>query len=76
MLVQFQKKNIEEIYNAQQKLNLIYNFSDSKFEYTDYSNEQKQIIKFLQNELKPLLKINGLHSRYKSIKRKFIDFLS
>lgn len=25
------EKNIEEIYNAQQKLNLIYNFSDSKF---------------------------------------------
>lgn len=68
------EKNIEEIYNAQQKLNLIYNFSDSKFEYTDYSNEQKQMIKFLQNELKPLLKINGLHSRYKKYKKEIYRF--
>lgn len=68
------EKNINEIYEAQEKLNLIYNYSDFKQEFNNYSENDKKIIKFLQNEIRVLLKITTLNSMYKKYKKEIYRF--
>lgn len=68
------EKNINEIYNVQQKMNLIYNYSYFKSEYDGYSEKDKKMLAFLQQEIKSLSRITKIHKKYKKYKKEIFRF--